>query len=224
MMSTIFALTAAFAKLPYLPANPSLSALFPSHHGLVDIHTLPSPHTLLPPSDKFSMLRGLSSSAASSGGTGENNLAFKCTRKRLIFETMHLDLEGGVGERRTTPSTSAVPADTGNGVHHDPNAEGTHSHSSHSHGTERPASKKAAFANVEIELEDAYDDPSVEATTKGILLGGGVKKANKKGVGIAEDASVEIPLLSPASSQKKAPTKPKRKVAFHSDRPELYDF
>lgn len=74
--------------------------MFPSYHGMVHIHTLPSPTTLLPPSDRFSTLRGLSAS-------GENNLAFKCMRKRMVFETLHLDLEGGVGERRTTPSTSA---------------------------------------------------------------------------------------------------------------------
>ena len=28
-------------------------------------------------------------------------------RKRMIFETLHLDLEGGVGERRTTPAQNA---------------------------------------------------------------------------------------------------------------------
>ena len=44
----------------------------------------------------------------SSGGVGENNLAFKCTRRRFIIETFHLDVEGGVGERRTAPSASAV--------------------------------------------------------------------------------------------------------------------
>jgi hypothetical protein len=38
--------------------------------------------------------------SGSSGGR-ENNIAFKCTRKRLVFETHHLDAEGGVGERRT---------------------------------------------------------------------------------------------------------------------------
>jgi len=37
-------------------------------------------------------------------GGGENNLAFKCTRKRFVIETHHLDVEGGVGERRTTPA------------------------------------------------------------------------------------------------------------------------
>lgn len=72
-----------------------LSNMFPSHHGLVHIHTVPSPHTLSAPSDRFSCLRGLSSS-------GENNLGFKSTRKRVIFERLHLDIEGGIGERRTT--------------------------------------------------------------------------------------------------------------------------
>ncbi|CAA7266618.1 unnamed protein product [Cyclocybe aegerita] len=78
-------------------ANPALSSMFPAQHGLLQIHTLPSPHTLSAPSDRLSTLRGLSSS-------GENNLAFKCTRKRLIFETLHLDVEGGTSERRTRPS------------------------------------------------------------------------------------------------------------------------
>ncbi|KDR85181.1 hypothetical protein GALMADRAFT_35292, partial [Galerina marginata CBS 339.88] len=75
--------------------NPGLASVFPSHHGLVSLHRLPSPHTQSPPSDRFSTLRGL-------GSSGENNLAFKCTRKRLVFETLHLDVEGGTGERRTT--------------------------------------------------------------------------------------------------------------------------
>ena len=61
------------------------------------------PSTLYPPSDKLSTLRGLTSS-------GENNLAFKCMRKRLAFETLHLDVEGGVGERRTTPATTVLDA------------------------------------------------------------------------------------------------------------------
>jgi elongator complex protein 4 len=42
--------------------------------------------------------------SGSSGGR-ENNIAFKCTRKRLVFETHHLDVEGGVGERRTVATT-----------------------------------------------------------------------------------------------------------------------
>jgi len=74
-------------------ADPALCSIFPGHHGLVEIHRLPAPHTLSPPSDRLSSLRGL-------GRSGENNLAFKCTRKRLVFETLHLDVEGGRGERQ----------------------------------------------------------------------------------------------------------------------------
>ncbi|KAL1713647.1 Elongator complex protein 4 [Schizophyllum commune] len=87
----------AALSLSAFTADPALSATFPSYHGLVTIHTLPALHTVLPPSDKHSTLRG-------SGVSGENNLAFKCTRKRMLFETLHLDIEGGVGERRTTPA------------------------------------------------------------------------------------------------------------------------
>ena len=68
---------------------------------------------LVPASERFSTLRGLSVPSAitathtsNSAGVGENNIAFKCTRRRLVFETFHLDVEGGVGERRTTPAPS----------------------------------------------------------------------------------------------------------------------
>jgi elongator complex protein 4 len=74
-------------------ANPELSKLFPTHHGLVEIHRLPSPQTLSAPSDRISELRGLR-------GSGENNLGFRCTRRRMVIETVHLDIEGGSSERR----------------------------------------------------------------------------------------------------------------------------
>jgi len=83
-------------------SDPALSLRFPSYHGSFHIHSLPAPHGLLPASDKTSTLRGISSVSGWSGGR-ENNIAFKCTRKRLVFETHHLDAEGGVGERRTGP-------------------------------------------------------------------------------------------------------------------------
>ncbi|KAF8271354.1 Elongator complex protein 4 [Lactarius quietus] len=79
-------------------ADPSLSLTFPSHHGSVRVHGLPAPLSLTSASDRSSTLRGMSSVSG-----GENNLAFKCTRKRFVIETHHLDVEGGVGERRTTP-------------------------------------------------------------------------------------------------------------------------
>ncbi|KAI0830662.1 PAXNEB-domain-containing protein [Trametes gibbosa] len=129
-------LTDAAITLAAFSSNPSLVAMFSSHHGLVHIHILPSPHTLLPPSDKYSTLRGLSSS-------GENNLAFKCMRKRLIFETLHLDVEGGISERRTTPSATAGPLDFGDGHAH---------HHGHEPSTAAPSS---AIAAVQVQLEQA---------------------------------------------------------------------
>lgn len=163
-------------------ADPSLSAMFPSHHGFVHIHSLPSPSMLVAPSDRFSTLRGLASSANSFGGSGENNLAFKCTRKRLIFETLHLDLEGGVSERRTSaPSSTAVELTTGN--------------------IGAPIEKKTVDhvvprggARIDIEIE-------------------GVEQAKK------EEA------VSETTSDVVKPQKPKKKkVAFFSDRPDVYDF
>ncbi|KAJ7462667.1 Elongator complex protein 4 [Mycena galericulata] len=78
-------------------ADPALAAAFPASHGLVRLHTLPAPQSLVPASDRFSVIRGV-------GGGGENNIGFKCTRKRLVFETVHLGVEGGVGERRSKPA------------------------------------------------------------------------------------------------------------------------
>lgn len=162
-----------------IPANPALTSVFSSHHGLVRIHSLPSPHTLLPPSDKFSTLRGLSSS-------GENNLAFKCMRKRLIFETLHFDLEGGVGERRTTPAgiseTNVVPR-------HDQITPLTPSIN---------APEPSGSASVEVRLEQVQQIAGVVSLAESM---GGVK-------------------AEPAIKK----TKLKKKVAFTSDRPDLYDF
>lgn len=174
----------AFQRLNHSAANPSLAAIFPTHHGLIHIHTLPAPHTILPPSDKFSALRGLSSSAVSIGGSGENNLAFKCMRKRLIFETLHLDLEGGIGERRTTPSTNAMALDAGTTLH---DLEHDHTHTQ----------RNTDLASVLVEVETVAS--TVAATDGGELKG------------------------SPVGAGAKA-KKPKKKVAFHSDRPDLYDF
>lgn len=163
---------------------------------MVRIHCLPSPHTLLPPSDKLSILRGVHASSSSDasfvvGGGGENNLAFKCTRKKLVFETLHLDVEGGVGERRTKPSeiSQAVVQDgpeltEGQGVEHVPERE-------------------LVEAAVEIKME------------AGGGVGGGV------GGGGVEDEKT----IAPEEPQPpKARLKTKKKVAFRSDRPELYDF
>lgn len=92
-----------------ITSDPVLAPTFPSYSGLLKVHATPSAQTLLDPSRRFSQLRGLNSTNSATGtGGGENNLAFKCMRKRLVVETLHLDVEGGVGERRTTPAASAV--------------------------------------------------------------------------------------------------------------------
>ncbi|OSD03619.1 PAXNEB-domain-containing protein [Trametes coccinea BRFM310] len=176
-------LTDASITLAAFSSNPSLSAMFSSHHGLVHIHSLPAPHTLLPPSDKFSTLRGLTSS-------GENNLAFKCMRKRLIFETLHLDVEGGVGERRTTPSASAIALEPGGGHAHD-------------HAHEPSTGGKSSVAAVQVQLEQVEISAAPPPP---------------------QQPAVDIPpSTKPAeSSFKKA--KVKKKVAFTSERPDLYDF
>ncbi|KIY45359.1 PAXNEB-domain-containing protein [Fistulina hepatica ATCC 64428] len=115
--------TDAFVAFSAFSSDPSLVSTFPAYHGLFHIYTLPCPQSLLPPSDKYSTLRGLhatgtgvSGSAPVGASSGENNLAFKCTRKRLVIETLHLDVEGGVSERRTTPSISAKALESDWGI------------------------------------------------------------------------------------------------------------
>ncbi|KAL4068230.1 Elongator complex protein 4 [Scleroderma yunnanense] len=173
-------LTDAAISMTGFGANPSLVAVFPSHHGLVQVLKLPAPHTILPGSDKYSMLRGLASSAGANAGSGENNLAFKCTRKRLIIETMHLDLEGGVTERRTTPSSTAISLDAGLA-------------DDKVYVSDRGG---RSLATVQVELEKAV---------------------------VIESDSQACPPLNITTTPSKV-KKPKKKVAFHSDQPDLYDF
>ncbi|KAH8120391.1 PAXNEB-domain-containing protein, partial [Phellopilus nigrolimitatus] len=176
--------TDACITLSSFIADPSNAALFPSHHGLLKIHKLPCVQTLVPASDRFSSLRGLSAppSTISSGGVGENNLAFKCTRKRLVIETFHLDVEGGVGERRTTPASSS-------NMFQDRAAEADvpskHLHLADDHDS---------IAAIEVKLEE----------TKPL-------KAQ-----LADDTG--------NTEKKVVQKKPKKKVGFQVDRPDLYDF
>ena len=107
-------------------------------------------------------------------------------RKRLIFETLHLGLEGGVGERRTTPSANAMALD----------AAMTHDHESH-HGTDNVRNAEAATIQVEVATE-----------------------ANKITLGSSAADTVTAGTPENRGIIKKA----KKKVVFHSDRPDLYDF
>jgi elongator complex protein 4 len=100
----------------------------------------------------------------------------------LIFETLHLDIEGGVGERRTAPSGIALPGGTSN--------EG-HDRSDHQ-------TAKVALAAVEVAIEEVKPE----------------KPSFKLGNGDAEATEV----------LESKPKKERKKVAFRSDRPDLYDF
>ncbi|KAG8732893.1 hypothetical protein FRC11_010273 [Ceratobasidium sp. 423] len=85
--------------------DPLSSMSFPNHHGLVKISSSPSHGTLRAPSISRSILRGMTSSGPHGGG--ENNLAFRCTRRKLVIETMHLGAEGGIGARQTSAPTGS---------------------------------------------------------------------------------------------------------------------
>ncbi|KAJ9085791.1 Elongator subunit elp4 [Entomophthora muscae] len=76
------------------------------YHGLFYLHKTPQVNNLM------SMgLRTVSSAAPSrtaAGGstttnTVTNDLGFKLKRKKLVIETFHLPIEGGVSDRRTEP-------------------------------------------------------------------------------------------------------------------------
>ncbi|KAG6897338.1 hypothetical protein C0992_002396 [Termitomyces sp. T32_za158] len=164
--------TDAALTLAAFSADPSLTMTFPNHHGVVDIHTLPAPHSIVAPSDRFSTLRGLCASGVGVGGSGENNLTFKSTRKRLIFETLHLDIEGGVGERRTTPSAVATT--------------GT-SDKAHDH-THETTSRASGIASVQVVVENPELPKMVgDATDEGDKGGEEKPKKPKKRVAFRAD-------------------------------------
>lgn len=172
-------------------ADPATAALFPSHHGLLRIYKLPCVQSLVPASDRFSTLRGLSAptSSVSSGGVGENNLAFKCTRKRFIIETFHLDIDGGVGERRTTPSTSSVA------IHEGSSEKMASQHHSHrDHGQQ---------SKVSIEMESNIEDAQ-----------NSTPHVSDDGLGRHENSQQKDVVKK----------KPKKRVGFQVERPDIFDF
>lgn len=99
-------------------ASPALRDVFPDSTGALRVFRTPAIGTLTNPSLRASVLRGMGAGfsthparGAGGAGGGENNLAFKVRRKRLVIDTLHLDTDGGVRERRTKPSgDEAAPA------------------------------------------------------------------------------------------------------------------
>jgi elongator complex protein 4 len=140
----------------YHAGDPSLADLFQTYHGAVHIHSSPSPHAMLPPSHKHSVLRGLASSSNQVGGGGENNLAFRCTRKRFIIETLHLDVEGGVGERRTTapPGGLETPKPNAGSAGHGSSTQATAP--AHPAAEEKPGKQKKRVA-FQADRPELYD-------------------------------------------------------------------
>lgn len=110
-------------------------------------------------------------------------------RKRLVFETLHLDLEGGVSERRTTPASNSI--ETIIPPKHDHDARHQHTHTVQ-------GSSITGMATVEVQLE----------------------KLEMKHT--RDERPEEVSTQSTPTPIKK--TKPKKRVAFTSDRPDLYDF
>ncbi|TKY90957.1 hypothetical protein EX895_000955 [Sporisorium graminicola] len=102
-------------------SSSALRSAFSAYTGALKVLKTPAVGTLTNPSIRASVLRGMGTGAGSGAGGksatsgsaggggeggaggGENNLAFKVRRKRLVIETLHLDVEGGVSERRTKP-------------------------------------------------------------------------------------------------------------------------
>ncbi|EED80431.1 predicted protein [Postia placenta Mad-698-R] len=108
-------------------------------------------------------------------------------REQPRVQTLHLDLEGGVGERRTTPSANAIALD---------DVAPVRSHVyGHADGDQTAAPTARAAVHVEIE--------QASATTAALSI-------------------TDVPSERTATGGKK--TKVKKKVAFMSDRPDLYDF
>lgn len=137
--------------------------MFPSHHGLLHLHAPFHLASLAPPSQKLSTLVG--------GRGGQNNLAFKLKRKAFVVETLHLDVEGGVGERRTT-----APVALGGAEDH---GHAGHGHEGHDHGE----AKEGAVEGAKVRIEVAEAEAKAAEPAKEVKLPR--KSALKKSVGFA---------------------------------------
>lgn len=113
----------------------------------------------------------------------------------MFFETLHLDLQGGGSERRTTPAdfTSEEVPSPRYGDHR-------HMHPKHIN------SSKISLTPVSVQLEGVEFPRAIDEA--------GLENIETSYEAIEHDGPV------PKTKNKKV----KKKVAFHSDRPDLYDF
>ncbi|KAF8745223.1 PAXNEB protein, partial [Rhizoctonia solani] len=177
----------------YSAGDPLSSMSFPNHHGLVKILSSPSHGTLRAPSISRSVLRGMSNSGPHGGG--ENNLAFRCTRRRLVIETMHLGAEGGVGARQTTAPTGSEDLDSST--------------------TRAPAPAPALVPATAAASIVALPSESKPARVAIAFDDAGEIKA---GTEVTPTSAGE------RAGQKKNTKTKERRVLFQSDKPEIYDF
>ncbi|KAM0789007.1 hypothetical protein ACM66B_003075 [Microbotryomycetes sp. NB124-2] len=100
--------TDAVVTLTSFASSPVLLAQFPRHQGLISVPKLPSLNSLVPPSAKLSVLRGLGG-----GGEGrENNLGFRVKRRRFVIETVNADDPIGPEQRKTVSSKKDAGEDS----------------------------------------------------------------------------------------------------------------
>ncbi|KAK4055495.1 Elongator subunit elp4 [Microbotryomycetes sp. JL201] len=100
--------TDAVVTLTSFASSPVLLAQFPRHQGLVSVPKLPSLNSLVPPSAKLSVLRGLGG-----GGEGrENNLGFRVKRRRFVIETVNADDPIGPEQRKPVSKKDATAVDS----------------------------------------------------------------------------------------------------------------
>ncbi len=119
-----------------------------------------------------------------------------------MIETLHLDVEGGVGERRTTRGPPMAHIDSV------PYEDHSFVHPQLVSG----ASSSRANAAIHITLDG---DPMNNHTN-----------ADAARVGSDESNRITSPsnLKGSPSTTSSKEAKPKKRVAFHTDRPDLYDF
>ena len=193
-------------------AMPGLLDIFPDFMGAVRVYKTPSIGTLTNPSLRASILRGMGAGAslesgANEGGAGggENNLAFKIKRKRIAIETLHLDTDGGVNERRTTPhpfSTShsvgvtSAEAETAGAKHSDRSlssrstvpapVSASMSSSADAHADERQATSPQVRSPSSSQPQPQSQQP---VTRSGPRLFTGLGDLRQRGLHVAKDAS-----------------------------------
>ncbi|OXM75660.1 elongator complex protein 4 [Cryptococcus neoformans Bt63] len=215
----------ACVELKGFADDPTLPPLFPTH-GLLTLHSYPTTHALLPSTLKHSTLLGVSQSSTSAsssgggGGAGENNLGFRLKRKRFVVETVHLGVEGGVGERRTGGDVREALD----------GADATHSHT-HSHPTltvpssgiepSQSALASTSRARVDDKPRGADQDKKPLKPRARVRFGGEeeVIVVGKGGDEVKHDHAHSHTHDHGPQGKDQPP-----KIALRHDRPDLYEF